>query len=123
MTIIPPTVPVRHVRCHCWLVQQCWKHGWTSQPWHPSFQVGRGTRRVKEAGKRKGEHMLSAPPGLPAVAHRAKGFPGHAKLDFRARKMERKKMEKRGNGRVSAFPLPPSPFRGVRGRLALTPTW
>ena len=23
------------VRCHCWLAQQCQKHGWTSQPWHP----------------------------------------------------------------------------------------
>ncbi len=22
--------------CHRWLVRQCGKHGWTSQPWHPS---------------------------------------------------------------------------------------
>ena len=21
--------------CHCWLAQQCQKHGWASQPWHP----------------------------------------------------------------------------------------
>ena len=25
----------RRRRCHCWLVQQCRRHGWTSQPWHP----------------------------------------------------------------------------------------
>ena len=24
------------VGCHCWLVQQCWNHGWASQPWHPT---------------------------------------------------------------------------------------
>ena len=45
-----PTVLHCRVGCHCWLVQQCWRHGWASQPWHPSLQVGRGARARRAHG-------------------------------------------------------------------------
>ena len=36
-----PTLFVCWVGCHCWLVQQCSKHGWASQPWHPTIGLCR----------------------------------------------------------------------------------
>ena len=38
--IVARLLPCRNrIVCHCWLAQQCRKHGWTSQPWHPEIAM------------------------------------------------------------------------------------
>ena len=53
---------------HCWLVQQCGEHGWTSQPWHP-------TTYLCQATSGRGDHF--ARPCLRGCRHDQRpGFPG-----------------------------------------------
>ena len=59
-----PRVP-DHAARGARLVQQCRRHGWTSQPWHPSVQAGRrahGNLPAPGGGRRRGRRGRLARP-------------------------------------------------------------
>ena len=72
---------------HCWLVQQCRGHGWTSQPWHPqsgSVVALDAAAMVGRVGRPQPEHVEHAGGSSPRSRNRCWTPPGSRPLPRRS---------------------------------------
>ena len=108
---------------HCWLVQQCRKHGWASQPWRPSIQAHwgvdfAGCRPIERHSRRRGRAAPKNPrdPRPFQGPQRAAGEPAAARAPVAAgiRRPRPQGEGRTGQARAAAGRRPRGRLRGCK---------